>query len=159
MEKRKGQDFIILTLGTKDFVRTLSYRDVFTSISLALLLLATREILHYYLLDDWINANFNLLMGIFTFVIIAFNHILYKLEHKRSNNFIGRVIHDCMFLLSYAAIGKIKQFLIDSSITINAESIRDFFLTSFALLIFIFLYEVGIAILKRLLKLMRWQIL
>jgi hypothetical protein len=159
VEKTKGRDFIDLTLGTKDFVRTLSYRDIFTSISLALLLLAIREIIDYYSLDDWINAKSNLLMGIVTLVIIAFNHILYKIEHKRSNNFIGRVLHDCMFLLCYATIGKLEQLLTGSGFTITFEDIGSFFSTGIFLLVFLVGYEVVIAFFKRVLKLFRWRIL
>jgi hypothetical protein len=159
VEKIKGRDFIDLTLGTKDFVRTLSHRDILTSISLALLLLAIRETIDYYSLDDWINAKSNLLMGIFTLIVIPINHILYKIEHKRSNNFIGRVLHDCMFLLSFAAIGRLKQFLAGSGFAISFENIGSFFFTTISLLFFIVLYEVVIAFFKRLLKLLRWRIL
>jgi hypothetical protein len=159
VEKLKGRDFIDLTLGTKDFVRTLSYRDIWTSIALALLLSAINEIMDYYSLDDWINAKSNLLMGIFSLIVIAFNHILYKIEHKRSNNFIGRVLHDCVFLLCFAAIGRLNQFFAGSGFSIGFENMGSFFFTTISVLFFIFAYEVLIAFFKRLLKLFRWRIL
>jgi hypothetical protein len=137
----------------------LSYRDFLTAGCLALFTIALTAILAYYSMDDWVNANMTLLTITFALIVMAFNHVFYRLEHKRSNNFVGRMLHDAMFLLFAFVILRLKQLLSGSSLVITSEHIAGILVSVLLLFIFLLAYELVIAILKRILAYFRWQIL
>jgi hypothetical protein len=159
VEKKKGHDFIDLTFGTRKFIRAFSYRDILTSASLALLLIAIRELIDYYAVDDWISARSNLLIAYFALIVMVFNHIFYKIEHKRSNNFIGRIFHDGIFLICFAIISRFQLFLAGNDFSMSFGNIGSFLFTTMSLILVVTTYELLVALLKRFLKLLKWQIL
>lgn len=82
----KERDLADQIFDTRNFTRTLSYREFITSLSLALLLLALYEILGYYSNEDWVGNHETLLKWIFFCSILPVNHVFYKIEHKRQND-------------------------------------------------------------------------
>jgi hypothetical protein len=138
------------SLNLRPFLRTLSYREYTTSISLGFLSMAILAILEHY--GFWLNSEY--LIFIISFMPIG--HIVYKIEHKRSNNFVGRVLHDTGFIFIFFILKfiwikmKREQFHFDLD-----NVIFNFFLFIILLLI----YEVIIGVIKRGLKISGWQIL
>lgn len=84
---------------TRPFLRTFSCREVSTSVALALMLLASFAVAGYYTTEDWLEANLWTVRFVLFIMAIIANHIIYRIEHKRPNNFIGRNIHDLLFIL------------------------------------------------------------
>lgn len=138
------------SLNLRPFLRTLSYREYTTSISLGFLSIAILAILEHY--GFWLNSEY--LIFIISFIPIG--HIVYKIEHKRSNNFVGRVLHDTVFIFIFLILKfiwikmKSEPFHFDSD-----NVVFNFFL----FLILLVIYEIIIGIIKKGLKILRWQIL
>jgi hypothetical protein len=57
VEKRADLDLEDQAFNIRDFIRTLSYREFVTSLSLALLLQAIYTVTDYYANADWIETN------------------------------------------------------------------------------------------------------
>ncbi len=159
METRPKQDLFDLSFSKKDFVRTLSYREFVSSFALALLLLSVYAVLDYYNGEDWAQNNGKAIRLTFLCILPVVNHIFYKAEHKRPNNFMGRNLHDYIFLLLFLAIFKLKLFFYGSSFTIEAEGVFSVIFLIAGLIMIIMLFEMAVALLRRCLNLLRWQII
>jgi hypothetical protein len=147
------------SFSTKDFIRTVSRRDLLTSFSLALLLIACFHIIDYYSFDDWVDDNESAIKLIIFLVIAPMNHVFYKAEHKRPNNFIGRNMHHHIFLLFVVALTVIRHWLYGSSFSYSASQWSNVVPVVIVVIIWVMLFELMIAIIKRILKLVRWQVL
>lgn len=138
-------------LDVKPFLRTFSYREVLSALMIAALLLATVHTLGY------LDIHFgNLVVGLSSFLVVVFLHVLYRLEHKRSNNFAGRIIHDSLYL--------IVLYLINLVITFynSGEGILNFGFTIasiFAFWIIFMMIEGLVALLIRLFDFLGWRVL
>lgn len=146
---------LFIFFNARQFVRALSYRDFLTSICLALVVVAMSEVIQYYSSENFFENRTNSFRNIFFLMMIPLNHIVYKAEHKRSNNFIGRVLHDLIFIGSFLIINKILAFDIN---TIFAGEPLTFILFLLVIIILLVFFEIGIAILKRLFNLFKWQV-
>lgn len=155
----KERDFADQTFSTRNFLRTLSYREFITSLSLALLLLAFYRTLDYYSNENWIENNESLLKLTLFCIILPLNHIFYKAEHKRQNNFIGRNLHDYIFLLLFVALYKLQLFFMGTSLTFGVEGIGTVIVFLLVIVILVVVLELGVAIIKRVLRFLRWQVL
>jgi hypothetical protein len=155
--ERKGN--AAYSFSTREFMRTVSPRDLLTSFSLALLLMACFDITDYYLFDDWVDDNESVIKWTSLLFIMPMNHVFYRAEHKRPNNFIGRNIHDHIFLLLFAMLTTMKLFLYGTSFEYSASELSNILPAVIVVIIWVILFELLIAIIKRILKLVRWQIL
>jgi hypothetical protein len=90
------------------------------------------------------------------FLFMPLNHIIYKIEHKRSNNYVGRTMHDLIFIGLYFLLTMIQVFL--SGATIRFDGGANVVGVLMGLIVFIMFLELAIAIVKRLLKILKWQI-
>lgn len=151
-EEKKG----FYSFNTSPFLRTLSYREFLTSISLAFLLLTFNMVVNYYSNEDWVSDNIASFRWISFLILFPVNHIFYKLEHRRPNNFIGRNIHDYIFLLMILLISRIYAFFIGNGVTYQFEGNG----AGIVILLFVsvMILEVFIAVLKRLFKFAGWRI-
>lgn len=155
----KERDFADQVFSTRYFVRTLSYREFVTSLSLALFLLAIYALLDYYSNEDWIEGNESTIKWTLFCILIPINHIFYKIEHKRPNNFIGRNFHDYIFLLLFVSLYKLRLFIYGSSLSFGVEGVGSVIVFILMFIIMVMVFELGVALFKRGLKLLRWQIL
>lgn len=156
MDKTEEPDLFI-SFKLRLFLRGLSYRDFLTSVSLGLLLQAFFVLLDYYSSEEFLEHRTSSIMMTHFIIFLLLNHIVYKSEHKRSNNFIGRVIHDLIFIAGYVLINVGHRYLIGMQLSYDAT-----FLSVIGLLIVILVaaifFEIGVAIVKRLFMLFKWQI-
>lgn len=104
----------------KPFIRTLGYREFLTSLSLALLLLALYSVIDYYSNEDWIENNYSLLWYGLLGVTIPANHI-YRVEHGRANNFIGRNFHDYIFLVLFITLYQLQSLCKTAVISLKPD--------------------------------------
>ena len=139
------------------FIRTLSYRDFLTPLSLGLLLLAMFQIVGYYGGEHWVENNILLIRSTLMASMIFLNHIVYRLEHRRPNNYIGRSIHTSIFLICFVSLYQLYFFLIGLSHFGGMDpGIIGMLLM---LVVFVMLFELIVALVKRILNLFKWQIL
>lgn len=157
MAKSEEEPDLFVSFKLRLFLRSLSYRDFLTSIALGLLLHAFFEVLAYYSSEEIFEHRASSIRMTLFFIFLALNHIVYKSEHKRSNNFIGRVIHNLIFIAVYAIINVGHKLLIGAHLNYSAT-----FLSTLGIIITILvaaiIIELGVAIVKRLFILIKWQI-
>lgn len=142
------------------FFRALSYRDFFTSISIALSVVALQALVRFLSSEEWLDANMYSVNITMLLLMVPVNHILFRIEHKRQNNFIGRVLHDFILIAAYWLINKFYTYLVTDRFYIDLE--EDTMVVFFIIIVFIFLvmtFEAVIALLKRLLNMFMWQVL
>ncbi len=155
----KERDLADQIFSPRDFSRTLSYREFLSSLSLALLLLALCAVVDYYDNEDWIANNESAIKWTLICVLLPVNHIFYKVEHKRSNNFIGRNFHDYIFIFLFVVLHKLRLFLYGLGLSIGIEGVGGAIVLLLVFIIMVMLFELAVAILKRGLNFLRWQIL
>jgi hypothetical protein len=157
--KSQERDLADQVFSTRNFLRTLSYREFLTSLSFALLLLAFYSAVDYYSNEDWIKNNDTLIKWALFCLLLPTNHIFYKIEHKRQNNFIGRNLHDYIFILIFLALYKLQVFLNGATLSFNINGIGGAIVFMLIYIIMVILFELAVAIVKRVLKLLRWRVL
>lgn len=143
----------------KPFVRSLSYREFLTSITLALFCQAFIDTINYYS-DEHIFEEYHNNIK-FTFLILIFlaNHIYYRYEHGRSNNFIGRSLNDLVLLFSIILTRTLYLYIVTGSLEIifNANGMGAFSVI-LGLVILICIFELLVALLNLILKQFKCQI-
>lgn len=141
------------SFNIRPYLRSLSHRELFTCLSLALLFVAVTDAI------EWAADNTRALkIAIFVTFTIG-NHVFYKLEHRRPNNFAGRNIHDYIFLTLVVLITKVKMWILGYDITFGSDIIGGAVGMIVIAIILVILLELLVAGLKRILTLTKWQIM
>jgi hypothetical protein len=156
--RRKEAPDLFFDFKLSPFTRTLSYRDFLTSLSLALLLLAIDQFIEYYSSEEFFRNKTEFLKYTFFFLVLPINHMFYKVEHKRSNNYMGRVVHDFIFLVSFLSITKLYDIITGLSVPFALDPVIAIFMIV-PVTAFIMCFELVIAIVNRLLSLVQWRIM
>jgi len=154
--KNQESDGLEKSFSPKAFFRTLSYREFITWLALTLLLLSFFEIINYYSDEYFVNNNWKHNFSFFLLVLL-FNHVIYKFEHRRSNNLMGRSISDSILLMMVIFAKQVYNYLVDRDLSFDVE-IGQFILLIIVIAFFIFFFESIVGILKYLLSLIRCQI-
>lgn len=137
------------------FLRQYSLRDVLNTGSLALTMLAMKEVVSYYASEPFIYGYINYINLIFMFVCLIFNHIFYKYEHKEKSHYFGRCFNDLIFFLIFAIISLCYNRILNIEIALSGNVI-------FLLIVIIcatLLIELIITLFSMLLRLFKLDIL
>jgi hypothetical protein len=145
------------SFNPKPFLRTLSFRDFTTVISLVLLLLAVFNGLEYYQYG-WVADNLDGIKITLMILVLPINHIVYRLEHGRQNNLVGRSIHDCIFILLFLIARKIENSLF-YGFSFHPYSVAELLTLATGIVVGIIIIEFIIALFKYWLSLAGWRIL
>ncbi|WPR75758.1 hypothetical protein [Algoriphagus sp. NG3] len=158
-EKKTEVDWLSLSFDYRPFFRTLSYREFLTSISIALFGLAIIGIINYYSDERFFkDAHSTWKWYTILFVFLA-NHIIYKHEHKRSNNFLGRSINDLFLLVSLLLLTISYKFIIGGTYDFRiGNGFLGIIIIVTVITMAIFSFEIGLGFLKMLLKKIKCQI-
>ncbi|MFY0598257.1 MAG: hypothetical protein JXR03_01210 [Cyclobacteriaceae bacterium] len=160
-ELSEDSNFGVLSLSFdyKPFFRTLSYREFVTSFALALLYHSLFEIIDYYSNERFFENSLRAWKLSFFVVVFLGNHIIYRFEHRRSNNFISRSLSDLILLIILILSRVGYELILDSNYRLNldANGVGVFFII-FGIVIMIFALETAVALLKFLLKRIRCQV-
>jgi hypothetical protein len=92
------------------FLRTVSYRDLATPFTIAIVVLTIMRLIRYA--SNWVymgNVGFYLLLLVLLAVLA--NHYFYWIEHKRFNNFIGRLVQDAVLFIFSQSIFSLFVYL------------------------------------------------
>lgn len=152
---RKG--FFDIIFDIELFRKTVGFKDLLTWITLALVSMALMQILNYYADEPSIENNtIWITISVFLLVMLS-NHIIFKATHGCSNNVIGRILHDMAFLFMLLSLQKLYSYIIYESAMIETNNVIAILLI---VLIFSFVFEFMVAILKRFLStLFKWEVL
>lgn len=158
-ETTHSYDFSV-SFDIKPFFRGLSYREFLTGFSLALFYHASLELLDWYSNERIFEQSYKVISVVLAFLIFLANHSYYLLEHRRSNNFIGRSMSDFILFFILILTRTIYELILDSSykISLDGNDIGIFFIV-FGLVIMITAFESFVALLKFILKQVKWRIL
>jgi hypothetical protein len=138
--------------GARRFRRTLSYREFVTAFSLAMVLVVLYNSIRYFHSEDWMEDKLAFVTSAMFVLVTPLNHVFYRIEHKRQNNFLGRNLHDYMFFIAYALIQQIVLVAIEGEF-----SFGEFLGNVLALSVAVAFLEIVLSGLKRVFKLFRWQ--
>jgi hypothetical protein len=128
----KGNNFE--NIGLRCFFRTFSYRELLSIFSLVFFLICLNYLEFFYPnAKIFTNTKYWLLEFFIFFIIMSINHIFYKIEHKRSNNYLGRIIMDVAFFLTLHFLSNIIGF--NRSLDIEIIVVFSFFLLLWELFI------------------------
>jgi hypothetical protein len=101
----------MVSFDTNQFFYRARFGDFVTSFALSLLLLTCLILFsdHVFLDGDVVGLiiHFSLI-----FLFMPLNHIVYKYEHGFQNNYIGRVLHDCIFLCFLLLVITIHKIIV-----------------------------------------------
>lgn len=148
------KDFSHLMFDAKPFLRTFSFREVLTSLAMALLMLALFDLTEYYSEENWLPED----IGVeWCFFAIVASHIIYYYEHNRSNNFIGRNLHDYIFALFYFGLHRVQAATLGSGYRLDLDGIVIIPIL-LSLVITIAFTEAFISLIKRAFFWIRWQL-
>lgn len=152
--KKRQNNFLELSLSPNSFSRTISYREFLTCTATALLLTSIRKISIYYSSEDWVSDN-SVGIGLWSITcVLLLNHILYRREHRRSNNLVGRLILDFLFIICCVVVAYTDDILFGRGVQSSSLSNPGVFAGIF----FLMLFEIALGVLKRILRVVRWQI-
>ncbi|MDR7131266.1 hypothetical protein J2X69_003627 [Algoriphagus sp. 4150] len=152
-------DRLSLSLDYRPFFRTLSYRELLTSISIALFGLAIIGIINYYSDERFFKDVHSIWRGHTILFVFLANHIIYRYEHKRSNNFLGRSINDLFLLVSLMLLAISYKFIIGGTYDFRiGNGVLGIIILVSVITMSIFSFEIGLGLLKMLLKKIRCQI-
>ena len=158
-EEKSKVDRLSLSFDYRPFFRTLSYREFLTSISIALFGLAIIGIINYYSDERFFEDAHSIWKWYTILFVFLANHIIYKHEHKRSNNFLGRSINDLFLLVSLVLLTISYKFITGGTYDFRIENgILGTIIIISVITITIFSFEIGLEFLKILLKKIRCQI-
>ncbi|MCG8532351.1 MAG: hypothetical protein MI749_17055, partial [Desulfovibrionales bacterium] len=148
------------TMDTRYFLDHLGWRELITVIALSLLQLALILLYKYYQNERWLEeSNGALIFFISLVLMLLMNHHIYYREHRRQNNYIGRVLSDIMFFISLMVVTILFGLIFNTVFFITFEGVAEFigFFLIFCL-VFLF-FEIWVAFLKLILRLVRCRIL
>lgn len=152
-------DRLSLSFDYRPFFRTLSYREFLTSISIALFALAIIEIINYYSEERFFKYTHSTWKWSTILFVFLANHIIYRYEHKRSNNFLGRSINDLFLLVSLIVLATSHKSIVGSTYNFRIEnSVLGIIILVIVIPMAIFSFEIGLGFLKMILKKIRCQI-
>jgi hypothetical protein len=141
-----------------EFRRSLSYREFITPICLVLFYFAFSIAVDLYRDEPFFLGRTSMFKYLLIAMLMIIQHVFYKVDHKRSNTMLGRSICDYGFLIALTTISWILSFFgLHQAPTVNSFDAG--IVLVIALTIMIAFFELGVALLKRLLALLKWQIL
>lgn len=152
-------DFIADSLSVKAFFRTISYRDGLTALTCCLLMEAFTQTSKYYSDETFFENWFTVIQITGFFLIVLANHVSYRFEHGRSNNFMGRALFDMFFLLSLSLTNFLYLRITDQNDLIGSADIGEILGGMLGVAIVIFGFEFLVSLLKYLLKYLRCPVL
>jgi hypothetical protein len=154
---RHDKGFFEMAFNIKVFKTTIGSHDIFSWLALALFALSCLEILIFYSDESIMERHSGWIFFLVVFIVLISNHILFKIEHKISNNVLGRLIHDFCLIILFFLFRNFYNWLIKDY---DLFYFDDIFALLFVVVLITFTLEFFVAILKRfLLTLFKWEIL
>lgn len=155
--KRSNKDDPARKIFQTRFFRGFSFRDIYTAITVALALTALIDILNFYGDEDWLEDKWYGNITLYIFLSIPIIHILYKKDHRRSNDFIGRCLHITIFIFAFYIIRQVYSLIFYSQLHSVLED-PPFYLMPFALMVLAVILEIPSTLLRFILTTFKWQI-
>lgn len=143
----------------RSFFRSLSHREFTTLLTVCLVAQAITQIIWYYSGEKWMEdlaGGFVKLVIVISFFI---NHIIYKIEHRRSNSYFGRSIIDTIYVICIFLVHNIYHSLSAWNFNLFSYLESNVFYLLFGIILLIMIFEIFVSTIKLILKIIGWQIL
>ena len=154
--KKKEVDFYV-AFDWRLFIRVFSYREILTASTLALAILALGSIVEYYQSENSFWSGWHEIRVWTYFLVIPVLHLVYRIEHKRSNNYIGRGMHDWLYLIILFGLYRLSEFIRTGENNVQVDPGTLFFVLFFGGA-FLMALELFVALIKWLLRLAGWRL-
>ncbi len=136
-------------------LRTFSYREVLNIVSFALFYLACFVVINFYSDELDLEEISTLIYSIVGITIISLNHIVYKIEHGRFNNYIGRMCLDILLIAVFVLLSNIYHFIFYHN---EFATYEDLFWVFFISIIFSSIFELLVAFARHVIRLVICQV-
>lgn len=133
------------------FFRTFSYREVLSACTLALIMLTAVYGLRYFGVELY-----GALVGTSVFIAVLLLHVVYRQEHKRSNDFLGRIMHDSMYFTFLFFFRVMLGWYSSSEFSFDEDNP---IVLLFLILIMFTVFEGLVSLLMHLFDKLRWRVL
>lgn len=146
-----------LRTNAKKYTDTYRLNDLMSILTVAFLYSAAYSLLEYYSGERWLREIDRTVFLIIAILSFLANHIIYKIEHKLSNHYLGRVFHTAQYALFIVIIRIVHDSFLTKGFEPD-ESIYFYFGVMLFICISIFIIEalmiIPIYLLK---KLFNWS--
>ena len=138
--------------------RRLGLSDVLSWITGALFLIAFFDVTAIYEKEDWLKDSYVGIRIAAFFFMFPLLHVAFKIDHGCPNNYIGRVFHDCFFLIAFSVVVYLYRVILQAGweIQFNVGVVVSSSVLIFLLAMF---YECVVALLKTVMRRVGWQLL
>lgn len=154
-----GLSHVRIRKGASDidkFKRSFSYRDILTASSIAILFSAYLALLKFYSNERVIENAWTWFILIGFVIALILNHIFYKIEHRRGNDYLARYFFDLIFIAFFQIIQFVYGFY--PSAASLSLSTMDGVGVFFVFAILVALFEILLSFIKYILRFFRWEI-
>lgn len=143
------------SLNPLPFFKSYGLKDFLSVSSLCMTILALSQLNVYYASEDQIHPVLRPISISLYLVLLLLNHIFHKIDHKKTNTFIGRGINDLIFLIMLAMLSSLHElFTKDRISVIDGLDLQ----IVVSLIIMILIFESVISLIKYLFQRLNWQL-
>lgn len=139
-------------LGLYYFFRTFGINEFLSIITFSIFFLAYIHLLYSFLYELIGENHIKVLRLTGFFILPLFIHIIYRLEQKHPNSYVGRCVMDFFYVNSCMVIASIYQYVIFQKSTFFFDDVAYWILFIIGSVIIILLFELFLNLLKALLK-------
>ncbi|MEQ9098452.1 MAG: hypothetical protein RIF36_09495 [Imperialibacter sp.] len=158
-ERISDFDWLYLCFNLRLYMRSFKVNDLINPLVAALFLLSLTEIVEWYANEDFMSDNSGKLQSIFVLVAVLFSHLLYRLDHGFSNNFIGRVFSDTILSFFFTILEDLHGLLTGETSGVFPKGAASFFGVVFAMAWLAFFFETCVGLVKSISRSFKWHIL
>ncbi len=141
------------------YLRSWTVKDLITHLTIGIAWLAIYQLLIYYNNEPEIFPIVRNTGLALYFTTIVFNHVLYRKDHGRSNNYLGRCMSDLAFFITFIISDLFFNTLFRNNVGTLSITEENLIQVMVGLCIIFMAVEAVIALLKYLLRLLKWEIL
>ncbi|WP_020526455.1 hypothetical protein [Flexithrix dorotheae] len=143
----------------KPFLRTLSFREFYSTICVSLIFYSGIIVFNLYSSEPWYQEVSKYFYITLLLVIIPFIHISYRIEHKRSNDFEGRFYHTFFsFIVGWIIISLLDYLINETYYILSFRLIFKIVLSLLGMAFAVLFFELVYFLLNQLLSLFKWRI-
>jgi len=142
----------------KDYFRTFSYREVVTALCLTLMLCALASATFYCSQYAWHAEYKNVLLVVSIFTAVVLNHVFYKIEHGRPNNYMGRTFADYLLFFLFWIAAEVSTIIVSGSFATSKLDVEIVPITIMFTVLLTMVLELTLSGVKRLIAMFGWHV-
>lgn len=156
---RKPQKMGIHPFDPTPYLRSWGLKDLITHLSIGTTWLAIFELMIYYSSEPLIYSIIKVIsIGLYLATLVI-NHVLYRKDHDKSNNYFGRCLSDLGSLVIFGILVTIYHALMSDSFNPLISNPEDMIALALSFFLIFMGIEAIISLFKYLFRFLKWRIL